>query len=65
MHGHVTELTNATRQLEAHLASVGDSACIASLPLLVEEIAADESHGDRQLEAALVYALRRRVGLHA
>ena len=59
------ELTNATLRLEAQLALLGEAVCIASLPLLVEEIAAEESHGDPALEADITKALRTRVGLHS
>ena len=57
-------MANARRRFEALLADQGEGVCLASLPLLVEEIAAEEAGGDAELEAAIVAQLRGRAGLH-
>jgi hypothetical protein len=54
-------LTRARSRFEALLALHGEAICIASLPQMVEEIAAEEAGGDDELE--LVTQLRRRAGL--
>jgi hypothetical protein len=57
-------LERATRELDARLAELGESACIASLPLLADEIAADAAGGDPALAAAIAATLRARAGLN-
>jgi hypothetical protein len=56
-------MARARSRFEVILRQQGESICIASLPLMVEEIAADEAGGDANLELELVVQLRRRVGL--
>lgn len=56
-------MARARSRFEVILGQQGESICIASLPLMVEEIAADEAGGDANLELELVVQLRRRVGL--
>lgn len=56
-------LTRAASRFEALLHVRGEAICIASLPLMVEEIAGEEAGGDADLEAELVAQLRRRAGL--
>jgi CBS domain-containing protein len=50
---------------EERLQAEGEGICIASLPMLADEIAADAAGGDTALEAEIAAALRRRAGLHA
>ncbi len=57
-------MANARRRFEVTLADQGEGVCVASLPLLVEEIAAEEGGGDAELTAAIVTQLRGRAGLH-
>jgi hypothetical protein len=57
-------LERAMRELNARLAEMGDSACIASLPLLADEIAADAAGDDPALTAAIAARLRARAGLN-
>jgi hypothetical protein len=59
------ELAAAERELDARLAELGESACIASLPLLADEIAADAAGDDPALAAAIAERLRARAGLNA
>jgi hypothetical protein len=56
-------MSRARSRFEVILRQQGESICIASLPLMVEEIAADEADGDGDLEVELIAQLRRRVGL--
>ncbi len=55
--------SRAVRRFEVILRQQGESICIASLPLMIEEIAADEAGGDHDLELELIAQLRRRVSL--
>lgn len=57
-------MANARRRFEVVLADHGEGVCLASLPLLVEEIAAEQGAGDAELTAAIVTQLRGRAGLH-
>jgi CBS domain-containing protein len=50
---------------EERLQAEGEGICIASLPMLADEIAADAAGGDAELEAEIAAELRRRAGLHA
>jgi hypothetical protein len=50
-------------RLDAALAAMGSDACIASLPLVVDEIA-DEVAGDPEEGRVIRLTLRRRLGLH-
>lgn len=50
---------------EERLQAEGEGICIASLPLLADEIAADAAGGNAALEAEIAASLRRRAGLHA
>jgi hypothetical protein len=61
--GHDAALSRARSRFEVILGQQGESICIASLPLMVEEIAADEAGGDAELERELIAQLRRRVNL--
>lgn len=56
-------LARAASRFEALLQLRGEAICIASLPLMVDEIAGEEAGGDADLEAELVAQLRRRAGL--
>ena len=55
----------AMELFEARLQEAGEGACISSLPLLAEEIAADVAGDDQRLRDDITAALRRRAGLHA
>src|SRR5204862_4686114 len=57
-------LERAMQELDARLAEMGESACIASLPLLADEIAADAAGDDPALAAAIAGKLRARAGLN-
>jgi hypothetical protein len=50
---------------EERLQEQGEGACISSLPLLADEIAADVAGDDQALRDDITAALRRRAGLHA
>jgi hypothetical protein len=54
----------ATALFEARLQEAGEGICLASLPMLAEEIAEHVSGGDPAVEAEVVAQLRRRAGLH-
>ena len=56
-------MARARSRFEALLRLHGEGICIASLPLMVEEIAAEEAGGDRTMEVELIVQLRRRAGL--
>ncbi len=60
----LTAETAARLLLEGYLAEYGETVCLASLPLVIDEIAASEAGGDPATEQALVATLRRRAGLH-
>ena len=55
----------AMELFEARLQEAGEGACISSLPVLAEEIAADVAGDDQRLRHDITAALRRRAGLHA
>ena len=55
----------AMELFEARLQEAGEGACISSLPLLAEEIAADVAGDDQELRDDITAALHRRAGLHA
>jgi len=55
----------AEQRFEAALQAAGESICISSLPLIVDEVAAGVAGGDGELEAEIEARLRRRAGLHA
>ncbi|MGH3076140.1 MAG: hypothetical protein ACRDQC_14480 [Gaiellales bacterium] len=54
----------AEQQFEDHLERSGESVCISSLPLLVEELATDAAGDDEALSSEIELRLRRRAGLH-
>jgi hypothetical protein len=56
-------MDRARSRFEALLSLHGEGICIASLPLMVEEIAAEEAGDDHPLELELITLLRRRAGL--
>lgn len=56
-------VARARSRFEALLSLHGEGICIASLPLMVEEIAAEEAGDDHALELELTTQLRRRAGL--
>jgi hypothetical protein len=56
-------ISRARSRFEALLSLHGEGICIASLPLMVEEIAAEEAGGDHAMEVELITQLRRRAGL--
>jgi hypothetical protein len=58
-------IARARSRFEGALSQQGEGICIASLPLLVEEIAGEEAGGDADLELEILAQLRRRVGLSA
>ncbi len=55
----------AEQQFEDELEHVGEAVCIASLPLIVDEVVAEAAGGDEALAAEIEARLRRRAGLHA
>lgn len=56
-------LSRARSRFEALLALHGEAICIASLPQMVAEIAAEEAGDDDAVELELVTQLRRRARL--
>jgi hypothetical protein len=60
---HDAATSRAASRFEVLLRRRGEGICVFSLPLMVEEIAADEAGGDTVLEAEIVAQLRRRAGL--
>jgi hypothetical protein len=54
----------AEQGFEEQLERSGESVCIASLPLLAEEAAADAAGDDEVLASEIEQRLRRRAGLH-
>ena len=58
-------IARARSRFEGTLSQQGEGICIASLPLMVEEIAGEEAGGDADLELEILAQLRRRVGLSA
>jgi hypothetical protein len=57
-------IAQAERAFEARLASLGEGVCIASLPLLADEVAAEAAGGDERLAALIRSRLRCRAGLN-
>jgi hypothetical protein len=58
-----TRIRLAEQRFEDELERAGEAICIASLPLLVDEVAADAAGGDDGLAAEIEVRLRRRAGL--
>ena len=56
---------NAALVEAPHLAWYGEALCIASLSMVIDEIAAEEAHGDEAYEAEITARLRHRAGLEA
>jgi len=56
-------MARARSRFEALLSLHGEGICIASLPLMVEELAAEEAGDDHAVELELITQLRRRPGL--
>ena len=59
------QIRRAEQQFEDELERAGESICISSLPLLVEELAAAAAGDDAALASEIETRLRRRAGLHA
>ena len=57
-------IARAELRFESYLAAEGETVCVASLPLVAEQIAADQAGGDASLCAEITARLRRRAGLH-
>jgi hypothetical protein len=57
-------IRRAEQRFEDELERGGESICISSLPLLVDEVAAAAAGGDEELAAEIEARLRRRAGLH-
>ena len=55
----------AEQRFEDELQRAGESVCIASLPLLVDEAVAAAAGDDEGLASEIETRLRRRAGLHA
>jgi hypothetical protein len=66
--GHATAreaaIARAELRFESYLAAEGETVCVASLPLVAEQVAADQAGGDASLCAEITARLRRRAGLH-
>jgi len=60
-----TRIRQAEARFEEELDRARESVCISSLPLLVDEIAADAAGDDEELVSEIAARLRRRAGLHA
>jgi hypothetical protein len=58
-------IARAELRFESYLAAEGEAICLASLPMMAEQIAADQAGGDAALCAEITARLRRRAGLHA
>jgi hypothetical protein len=54
----------ALTRFETYLADHGESVCLASLPMVIDEIAEETSGGDQAVCQQLVAELRVRAGLH-
>ena len=61
---HDARIRLAEQQFEAELERAGESVCIASLPLLVDEAVAAAAGDDKGLASEIETRLRRRAGLH-
>ena len=57
-------IARAQSRFESYLAAEGETVCVASLPLVAEQVAADQAGGDASLCAEITARLRRRAGLH-
>jgi hypothetical protein len=67
--GHVetareAAIARAELRFESYLAAEGEAICLASLPMMAEQIAADQASGDATLCAEITARLYRRAGLH-
>ena len=60
-----TRIRQAEERFEDELNRAGESICISSLPLLVDEVAAAAAGSDEELTSEIEARLRRRAGLHA
>jgi hypothetical protein len=60
-----TRIGQAEARFEEELDRAGESICISSLPLLVDEVAGVAAGDDEELAAEIEARLRRRAGLHA
>ena len=58
-----TRIRLAEERFEEELDRAGESICISSLPLLVDEVAAAAAGGDEELTSEIEARLRRRAGL--
>lgn len=58
-------IRGAEQRFDEELEAAGESICLASLPLMVDEVAAEAADGDGELAAEIEARLRRRAGLHA
>ena len=57
-------IARAELRFESYLTAEGEAVCVASLPLMVEQVAVDQAGGDASLRAEITARLRRRAGLH-
>jgi hypothetical protein len=57
-------IARAELRFESYLAAERETVCVASLPLVAEQVAADQAGGDVSLCAEITARLRRRAGLH-
>ena len=57
-------IARAELRFESYLTAEGEAVCLASLTLVVEQVAADQAGGDASLRAEITARLRRRAGLH-
>jgi hypothetical protein len=60
-----TRIRQADERFDEELDRAGESICISSLPLLVDEVVAGAAGDDVELAAEIEARLRRRAGLHA
>lgn len=57
-------IARAELRFESYLTAEGEALCVASLPLVAEQVAADQAGGDASLCDDITARLRRRAGLH-
>ena len=57
-------IARAELRFEGYLTAEGEAVCVASLPLMVEQVGADQAGGDASLCAEIRARLRLRAGLH-
>jgi len=57
-------IRRAEQRFEDELERAGESVCISSLPLLVDEVVAETAGDDGRLATEIESRLRRRAGLH-